>query len=254
MKIQSKIAALLMVPAFALHSHAQGTPPTPIYQFRLDSLELANTGSIGGHAKILSPSAKAPSVTNDAERKTNVLVFPASETKLGSWMEFPESNNKLRLNEVGQEMTLSAWIRWNGPLPDVNRQCIATTMGPAQKQGWSLTIGKGGELIFNWQLPNGSGGARITREKLKIGQWTHIALLCRSLSKQEFAFYINGESAPSEGGPGSGPLLSGNDPIRFGAFGSSKQGYAPLNAAIADIVFYDTALEGSQLSALATRP
>jgi|GEM_PF-6946759 len=255
MKFQHKLfwglTALFIASSSALDGFSQETLPTPVYKFLCDSSELSNTGTVGGSAEIHPPSANAASVTNDPERKTDVLVFPASETKLGSWMEFPESADKLRLNQSGQEMTLSVWIRWNGPLPGINRQCIVTTMGSAQKEGWSLSIGTSGRLVFNWQLPSGTGGERMPVESIEVGQWTHIALVWRNDSKQGLAFYINGVPVASEGGPGGGPLVAGNDPIRFGAFTNGTNGYAPLNAAVSDISLYDIALDEIAVPALA---
>jgi hypothetical protein len=249
-KILSLIAVTLLCFSTS-KSFTQDSDFLPLYHFLGGSSDLTNKGAVGGSADFYPLSGNLPYVTSDAVRKADVLVFPPSATQFGSWLEFPDSTDKFRLSESGQEMTLSAWIRWNGPLPDINRQCIATTMGPAQKEGWSLSIDRSGRLIFNWQLPNGLGGARFNLEGLEIGQWTHIALVWRNDSTDGLVFYINGLPVASEGGPGGGPLIAGDEPIRFGAFTNGKEnGYAPLNAAVANIVFYDIALDENAISNL----
>ncbi len=214
---------------------------------------LANYGTVGGSGTAVTVSGSTPAastVVYGGLGGSHSENFPmASGGISGGRVELPSSTDKLRLNNSGDEMTVSLWLKWNGPdSSSSSYQGIVSTLPASQNSGWSFMINSGGNLGFNM----GGIGSRITSSTVGQNTWTHCAMTWKSgnPSNDSLKIYINGQIA---GTSSIGPvcLLSNTQPIRLGNFDGT---YLPVNGALDDVGLWNYRLNDGMIRALVTVP
>ncbi len=232
---------------------AAQTPPIPLYHLPFGGQPLTNWGQAEGVATASSLNATATvHVVEDATLKGFCAVLPMNAGgQQGPLLVLPNSATALRLTGAGDALTISAWVKWNGPNGHPNpQQYLASCLPSSLNQGWGFAVCKDGTLSFSWYRAAGGGGSRNSTATVPVGQWTHVAVTWRNDSGSGLAFYINGTPAGFSGSPvGTGPLLASAHPIYLGA--SSANFYLPLNGSLADVQLFGQALAPTDIARIA---
>jgi glucan endo-1,3-alpha-glucosidase len=235
-------------------------PPAtpPVYQFLFQNKQLANTGVINNGTQNTTGTTSAfgsyalqagsdPSFPLANKFSAN---FPMSSDgqngplmntngTSGSWT-FP-------LNGQSDSFTVSTWIKWAGPNGSSDgRSIIASNMPSSLNKGWMFSVNNAGDLQFNYYTTT-EGNTRISSSPIQKNQWTHVAMTWENNNKYGLTFYINGVPvSSSEGYTGYGPLTSSGLGVSLGAL---QQTFSlPINASLAHINFYPTALDPATVS------
>lgn len=189
----------------------------------------SNLFSIVKDEKINRYAAELP-MTDNGERGASLIVVG--------------SENALRMDGDQDEMTLSCWIKWNGPDKHNDlRQGIITTMPMEKNAGWGFFVQDSGRLGFFWINHKGGGNMRLSSDVIPLNEWTHISMTWRNhMPSNGLRFFINGNPAGIDMDyTAGGPLKPSDLPITIGVLDTKS--YLPLNGAIADIRLYNRALE-----------
>lgn len=213
----------------------------------------ANKGSLGGAAEERQAAegdktGKIEVSKDSHSQKWGVLFVMADNGTQGPHLAIPGSENALRLDKAEEEMSVSFWIKWQGPDKHSNpAQTIATTAeiveGGIQK-GWSVDVLEDGKISFYWCRADSGGCRRSSMLKIQPGEWRHVALSWSNASQEGLRFYLDGQPVESDQKyTGGGPVAKSSGEILVGC-GSS---YLPMNGALADFRLYDRALGSDEV-------
>jgi len=219
----------------------------PAYRFTFLDGSLSSSGTIRADLaeKGIAGSASSLLVEKDEALGCFVALLPMTDDgERGSGLAITESEQKFRLAESGESMTISCWIKWNGPdrHPDL-RQGIITNQPMEMNVGWAFSILEDGKLNFCWVDAKGLGSTRDSSESIRKNEWTNVAVTWANGNEQKgLHFFINGE--PAGIGleyTGGGPMTASDLPLFIGAVNLSN--FLPLNGAITDLRLYTSELD-----------
>ena len=238
------VLALLMLPWVELRAQS-----IPLYHLTFAGAQLTNSGALGGD--VLSSSPDATAIVGVAEDETlgsggYAAEFPLSAGgRQGPVLTLPLSTKHLDLGGEKDALTISAWVKWNGPAqPSDPRQVIASNMPTTMKEGWAFALDGKGLLTFQYRTASGGGSNRTSLTGIPQGAWTHVAVTWQNDLSNALAFYINGVSVGvNQPHTGTGPLKASGNPIVLGGGGFSS----PLNGSLADVRLYASALDESEI-------
>jgi len=237
--------------AAALFS-ASAEEPVPLYRFDLTEGTLTNSGSVGGEAEE-NPLPGGPAqvqVTQSDGKLWEALFEPAANGSSGPSLLLPESAGQLGLTGPDDALTVSVWIKWNGPdkHPD-SKQPIVWKPLDATGPSWALSVTESGVLRFDWKKADGGWSHRLSEETLPPGEWHPIGLTWKNSDTAGIEFYLDGSPVkPTVSFTGGGPLQAGEAPIVVGA---NPGGHMPLNGSLRSLRIYDQALSPEEMAILA---
>jgi len=228
----------------------------PVYHFTFEDAGLASSGLVKADAIPRSPRGReiAPEFAWEDEIGRWACALPMTpDGKQGMELVLPDSADTLRLNEVADALTISLWLRWEGPDQHGDRrQMIVSTLPVNQQTGWAFSVSEEGRLHFDWRPVDRAASSRESEAALVPGQWHFIALTWRNdVADSGLQFWIDGQSAGiTRSFTGGGPLLSNTEEIVIGG----TQGFLPLNGRIADVRIFAGALTADDLWQLFGKP
>ncbi len=234
-------------------------PETPAqeaaYWLTFENQTLKNSGTTGGVAESREPRSTtlSPELTLDPELARWTCELPAAaDGKQGVELVLPASQSALRLNQQGDALAISTWIKWQGPdRHGDRRQMIVSTLSENQQTGWAFSICEDGKLRFDWRPDQGPPSSRESESTLSAGQWHHVAMSWQNdVRDGGLSFWIDGLPAGiTRTFTGGGPLSDNAEPVVIGA----TQGYLPLNGSIADFRIFTEPMSETLLGRLAER-
>jgi len=247
---------ILLLPLLSVGlSAALAQESEPLYRLDFAEGSLTNKGTIGGLAEE-NPARTGPvsvQVTQDADGVWQALFEPFPNGSQGPSLLLPESGDKLRLGEEAGGLTISTWLKWNGPdqHPDA-KQPIIWKAYDQSTPGWALSVTEGGVLRFDWRTNSGSMNHRLSEQVIAPGEWHQVAVTWKNDDKSGLEFYIDGNPVKATVSfTGGGPLETAEESIVVGA---QPYGHMPLNGSLRDLRVYDRALEADEVSVLAETP
>ncbi|MBN1557119.1 MAG: LamG domain-containing protein [Lentisphaerae bacterium] len=215
---------------------------------------LTNAGTLGGVAteKLFNGAPAGSYITNTPPgiASEQARYMEASAGNRGAMYWLPDSSNRLTLSSGTAEMTVTAWVRWDGDkVPDVSRdvKCGIAGNWMGTKGGWAFGISTDGKLGFIGD--NNTATRPQSEERISYGGWTHVALVLdqniNGLGR--YTFYINGEDAGNTASWDS-PVTDWPQAVWVGSCFSTS-GW-PLNGALDDVRLYDEALTEAEIQAM----
>lgn len=214
------------------------------------SSTLANEGSKGGTATVDNVTGGSSSYSTDTPStlaSDYSRDFPmGTNTQEGPMLILPDSASELHINTGGDSMTVSAWIKWDGPDGHGDgRQGIVSKLNGGQNADWAFSVTSGGALRFNI----GNVGNRTSTATVSAGTWTHVAVTY--IVGSGLLFYIDGVN---DGWQSFGGIETDTsaDTIRVGAL--TPTNIMPVNGALDDLAIWDGHLASGKTLALSTAP
>lgn len=210
--------------------------------------KLVNTGSVGGTVKAKTAGnvsvefsmEKSPSGVGICKFKKNTLQ------KRGPILILPDSEDKFRCDKLGATMTIAFWVKRDGT------QSFAGIIGNSdakQQRGWMLRFEKDGRISF---CAFGGFGMRNTLQKVKKGEWTHVAMSWEVGKLNGLKFYFNGhETKINKAIFSNSPVEKSPNPIRIGSLVPSQ--YMSLNGSISDVRIFDEIIDPAGIGRLADK-
>lgn len=234
---------------------------------------LANSGTAGGTATQVTgiSGATAPSVSQvqvapnlgSTHSEFYPVTGPTEANNRGGAVVLPSSTTALRLDSstVANQMTLSAWVYWNGNAGGTitSPAGIASTMNSSNNAGWSLRIQSDGKVRFSWVQTAGGGRNRDTvNSVITAGQWSNVTLVFDSINSQPAVIYVNGVSQSTTGSSGDplmGIMKSDTNDVALGvSYHTAGVGRQSMNGYQDDVAIWNTALTSAKIKALNTAP
>lgn len=238
------IASSLLYLGFTFALHADEASAKPLYELLFEDGSLSNSGSVSGEAEeITPPGGRRPfEITQDGEFGNWVLHQPAEEDmQRGPYLILPESQERARLSDPEQTLTVALWIRWTGPIHHQDsRQMLVNCLTSGYESGWALSITKQGAIRFDWGGVGNAAGYRVTSSTIAPGEWHHIAFVWENRP----TIYIDGMPAYFTTPYYSVPLTPSDSPVVVGADISN---YLPFRGSLAGIRIYETPLSADEV-------
>lgn len=204
-----------------------------------------------------TPDVQLVSNTPDGSPWAGTFQTLNPTSNLGTMLVLPDSTNRFALSETGHAMTLSAWIKWDGPgQSNLTRGIAGKWTGNA---GWFYAIKPDGQLAFTLRTTTDSTWFRESVATLTANQWTHVTLVVDTTAtdgttRGGIQFYINGIMSPLSQGFGNMDdiVAQASTDVVIGAnFSSNGQAFS---GAMDDLRIYDSALSPKAIYTLAGSP
>jgi hypothetical protein len=227
-----------------------------LYEFTFENgttQSLANTGShaTGQNATSLSfSSPPAPGFTSNVPLTANndwAYNLPSSTGINGSILNLPDSTAQLRLTNTTDQLTVAMWVNLDGT---TEREAgLAGNQDSVSGTGWSFWVQESNSSYKLQFTVDPTVGGSQTRSyagtsAVPIDTWAHVAV---TYQNQIPTFYINGVSVGS-GSAFSTTAGTNTESLRIG---SQLQNSAFIDGMADNVMFYDTALNASQIASLA---
>ena len=227
-----------------------------------------NLGSLGGQAEagFRKGTSHLPS---EATAETPPGLGPYAEDfaflsfhkEVGPALILPSSRDVLQLNQMDDEMTISAWVKWQpGKTP---RQTLVSKANLKLEtpggEGWGFFVHRDGRLQFVIMGGVTAHAENTSIQRLEPGRWHHVLVVVRAGDSGSTRYYIDGEETDvAKRRLGTKPAIPSEHPIALAANApdlQSDRGFtSPLNGALDDVSIWDEVLSDGKIRALAGAP
>jgi len=246
-----KIVPVVFVIVAASVASSQGAL---LYEFTFENgsnQTLANTGTVGGVATNgqIGSGYTGTYTSSIPPTADNVWAYDLPSNGInGSMLNLPDAT-QLRLTDPTAQMTVAMWVNLA-----LDTQRVDGLAGNQASQnggsGWSFSVNNTtNKLQFSIHNPSAvaypltrtySGSATLT-----ANTWTHVAVVYQNNAP---SFYIDGVFVGAGGNFGGNGAAANTGAVRIG---SGLADSLPIDGMVDNVMFYDTALNASQIAALA---
>ncbi|MCF7854670.1 MAG: LamG domain-containing protein [Candidatus Pacebacteria bacterium] len=236
----TSLMAVFLGGLIAASSHA-----TMLYYMPFDdgtNATLANYGSLGGTATAVY-GYTTPSDSTNARMGSHSEYCPvwSVNNQQGGHVSLPSSTDQLRLDSIGDTITVTAWVN-SQDITGYWAQGIVSTLDYTT-DGWVFGIERGSrKLRFRSESSNTtdstSGGLSVPADT-----WAHVAMRWEAGTHRP-RFFVNGV-AGSGTYSGDAPAYTNTNDIRVGIWNDGKNG--PINGYLDDVAVWDEGLSDAQV-------
>jgi len=218
---------------------------------------LVNQGTAGGSGAVSgapAPSTVAGGVTklgSDYSERWSTPTNNATGTVL-----LPGGTNQFRMNNTGDQMTISTWIYWNGSYNGTAASGIVSAMNGSNNVGWALSINSAGSLVFNLNTPTTAFIGRSSAVgTITTGSWLNVAVTLSLSATSPLTMYLNGTAIYTNNLGNITLNTTTSQSLALGALDyTGPNASRSLNGSLDDFAMWNTALTAAKLKSLNTAP
>jgi hypothetical protein len=255
-RIGFAVAASMLFPLNPAHAET-------LYELRFEKdgkQSSENTGSVGGDF-IVEANTNPLSSGEGFLGAHTAEVPPTAGNKwayelpsngiLGAFLTLPDSSDKLRLTDDGDEMTIAMWVWLNGDPQRVDG-LVANQSSREAAAGWAFFVDpKTSKLALSFANPEVVKDYAVTRsyrdeQLVPVKKWTHLAVVYKN---NIASFFIDGSIVGSSAPFGCVPAAN-NLPIRVGM---QLEVSSPIDGKVDNVVISNSALSEAEIERLAER-